>query len=46
MKKVTIQGVTGCFHEAAARNYFEGEEIETIPCVSFENLFNVMAKER
>lgn len=46
MRRVTIQGVTGCFHEAAARNYFEGEEIETVPCVSFGDLFNTMAKER
>ena len=26
-KKVTIQGVTGCFHEAAAKEYFAGEDI-------------------
>lgn len=45
MKKVTIQGVTGCFHEAAARNYFKGEEIETVPCMSFQELFSAMAKE-
>ncbi len=45
MKRVTIQGVTGCFHEAAARNYFKGEEIETIPCMSFADLFSTMAKE-
>ena len=45
MKKVTIQGVTGCFHEAAARNYFKGEEIETVPCMSFPELFSAMAKE-
>ena len=45
MKKVTIQGVTGCFHEAAARNYFAGEEIETVPCQTFKELFNTMACE-
>ena len=45
MKKVTIQGVTGCFHEAAARNYFAGEEIETVPCQTFKELFNTMARE-
>lgn len=45
MKRVTIQGVTGCFHEAAARNYFKGEDIETVPCTSFTELFSTMAKE-
>ena len=41
-KKVTIQGVAGCFHEAAAKEYFAGEEIEIIPCDTFPILFDKM----
>ena len=38
-KRVTIQGVAGCYHDAAARAYFKDEEIKTIPCDSFPELF-------
>lgn len=38
-KRVTIQGVAGCYHDAAARAYFKNEEITTIPCDSFPELF-------
>ncbi len=38
-KRVTIQGVAGCYHDAAAREYFKGEEITTIPCDSFPLMF-------
>ncbi len=43
MKRVTIQGVSGCFHDAAARDYFKGEEIETIPYDSFPEMFDSLA---
>ena len=33
-KRVTIQGVAGCYHDAAARKYFADEDIDTIPCES------------
>lgn len=46
MKRVTIQGIAGCFHETAARGYFADEEIETVPCRSFDELFARMAEER
>ncbi len=39
-KKVTIQGIAGCFHEAAAKEYFKGEEIDIIPCDTFPILFD------
>lgn len=39
MKRVTIQGIAGCFHETAAHHYFGREPIEVIPCLSFEELF-------
>ncbi|MBO4945046.1 MAG: prephenate dehydratase, partial [Muribaculaceae bacterium] len=41
-KRVTIQGVAGCFHDAAARAYFSGEEIETLPCDTFPEMFNTL----
>lgn len=39
MKKVAIQGVNGAFHEIAARQYFNGEPIEIVPCLTFCDLF-------
>ena len=30
MRKVAIQGIDGSYHDIAARNYFEGEDIEII----------------
>ena len=43
MKKVAIQGVSGAFHEIAAREYFKGEEIEILPCITFKDLFKALA---
>ncbi len=43
MKKVTIQGVEGCYHEVAARTFFADEQIEVIPCSTFGKLFEAMA---
>lgn len=43
MKKVTIQGVEGCFHDAAARNYFKNEEIETLAYDTFPHMFDALA---
>ncbi len=41
-KRITIQGVAGCFHEAAAKEYFSNAEIETIPCETFPILFDTL----
>jgi len=38
MKKVAIQGISGSYHDVAARNYFEGEDIEIIGCRSFKEV--------
>lgn len=38
-KKVAIQGIAGCFHDCAARLFFQDEEIELEPCESFPVLF-------
>ncbi len=43
MKRVTIQGISGCFHDAAARQYFKDEQIETVPFDSFPEMFDALA---
>ena len=43
MKKITIQGVAGCFHDAAAHIYFDGEEVETVPCETFPVMFDTLS---
>lgn len=40
--RVSIQGVAGCFHDAAAREYFEGQDIETVPCETFNEMFSLL----
>ena len=40
--KVTIQGVAGCFHDAAAREYFAGQDIETVPFDTFRDMFDAL----
>lgn len=45
MKRVAIQGVKGCFHEIAAREFFQGEEIEAVECETFEKLFATVKRE-
>lgn len=41
--RVVIQGETGCYHELAARQYFEGHEVEIVPSLTFETLFEALA---
>lgn len=43
MKRVTIQGEAGCFHDATAHEYFDGEEIEIIACETFQEMFKTLA---
>lgn len=40
--KITIQGEPGSFHEVAARQYFNYDEIEIVPCSSFDLTLNRM----
>ena len=42
MKRVTIQGIAGCYHDAAAHEFFGDEEIETIPCETFPSMFDTL----
>ena len=46
MERIAIQGVAGCYHETAARRYFADREVETIPCMSFNELFDRIAEDR
>lgn len=39
MKRVAIQGVLGSFHDIAAHQYFEGEQLQIICCSTFEQVF-------
>jgi prephenate dehydratase len=44
MKKVAIQGIAGAYHDIAARAFFKGEEIETVDCLTFKDVFTTMRK--
>ncbi len=39
MKHIAIQGIEGSFHDIAAHQFFENEEIELICCKTFEQVF-------
>lgn len=45
MKRIAIQGMIGSFHDIAAHEYFEGEEIELICCNTFEEVFEEIRKD-
>lgn len=45
MTKITIQGVGGCYHDAAAHIYFNNREIETIECDTFPAMFERLASD-
>jgi len=45
IKRVAIQGVAGCYHDAAAHAYFKDEEIETLPCDSFNLMFDALSRD-
>lgn len=39
MKRIAIQGELGSFHDIAAHQFFEDEQIELICCATFEEVF-------
>ncbi len=45
MKRVAIQGIAGCFHDIAAREYFRDEEIEVVDCETFKDVFETLKKD-
>lgn len=42
MKRVAIQGFSGCFHEEAARKFYENEDLRTVECDTFDQLYQNM----
>lgn len=40
--KIAIQGEKGCFHEVAARQYFKYDDIEIVPCSTFDLTLNTL----
>ena len=44
-KKVAIQGIAGSYHDVAAHNYFEDEDIEIIDCNSFRDVITTIKKD-
>ncbi len=40
--KITVQGVAGCYHETAAREYFKHRDVEIVYCNSFDHQFQCM----
>jgi len=40
--KIAIQGETGCFHEVAARQYFNYDVIDIVPCSTFDLTLNTL----
>ncbi|MCX6261719.1 MAG: prephenate dehydratase [Bacteroidia bacterium] len=38
--KISIQGEKGCFHEVAARQFFCNDDIEIVPCSTFDLTLN------
>lgn len=42
MKRIAIQGIAGSFHEDAARQYFQEEEIEIVECRSFTRVCELL----
>lgn len=45
MRKIAIQGIKGSFHDIAAHQYFNGEEVELICCDTFEKVFEEMKRD-
>ena len=49
MKRVAIQGFSGCFHEQAARDFYrsrKNEDIAIVECATFDDLFSALAQGR
>ena len=49
MKRVAIQGFSGCFHEQAARDFYrsgKNEDIAIVECATFGDLFSALAQGR
>jgi len=40
--RIAIQGEAGCFHEVAARQYFNYDSIDIVPCSTFDLTLNTL----
>ena len=45
MKRVAIQGYAGSFHDIAAHQYFEGEQLQLVCCATFEEVFDKLRQD-
>lgn len=45
MKRIAIQGAHGSFHDIAARQYFDGEQVQLICCSTFDDVFKAMKED-
>ena len=45
MKRIAIQGIEGSYHDIAAHQFFEGEDIQLICCNTFEQLFDTIRQD-
>ncbi len=45
-KRIAIQGWPGANHEIAAKAYFEENNIEVVPCLTFPDLFETLKNDR
>lgn len=46
MIKVAIQGISGCYHEMAAKQFFNDRKVEMEPCQSFQEMFRRLRSDR
>jgi prephenate dehydratase len=44
--KISVQGEKGCFHEVAARQFFCNDDIEIVPCSTFDLTLNSVREEK
>lgn len=45
VKRIAIQGQLGSFHDIAARQYFEGEQVQLICCSTFEQVYEQIKRD-
>ena len=45
MKRIAIQGIAGSFHDIAAHQYFNTEQVQGIYCNTFEEVFRQIAND-
>ncbi|MDD2438238.1 MAG: prephenate dehydratase [Massilibacteroides sp.] len=44
-KRIAIQGIAGSYHDIAARNFYEKDEVEIIGCNSFKDVITTIKKD-